>query len=37
VIQAKSLPEATELAQGSPFLQNNPRGQILIRPIAQQG
>jgi hypothetical protein len=37
VIQAKSLSDATELAQGSPFLQNNPRGQILVRPIMQQG
>jgi hypothetical protein len=37
VIQAKSLSEATELAKGAPFLQNNPRGQVLVRPILQQG
>jgi hypothetical protein len=37
VIQATSLTEATELAKGSPFLQNNPHGQVLVRPILQQG
>lgn len=37
VIQATSLSEATDLAKGSPFLQNNPGGQILVRPIAQPG
>ena len=33
VIQAKSLTEATKLAEGSPFLQNNPKGQVVVRPI----
>jgi hypothetical protein len=37
VIQARSLAEATELAKGAPFLQNNPRGQVVVRPILQQG
>jgi hypothetical protein len=37
VIQANSLAEATELAKGAPFLQNNPRGQVLVRPVLQQG
>jgi hypothetical protein len=37
VIQANSLAEATELAKGAPFLQNNPRAQIVVRPIAQPG
>jgi hypothetical protein len=37
VIQAASLSEATELAKGAPFLQNNPRGRVLVRPILQQG
>ena len=37
VIQAKSLAEATELAKGSPFLHNNPNGQVVVRPIMQQG
>lgn len=37
VIQAKSLSEATELAKGAPFLQNNPGGRVLVRPILQQG
>ena len=37
VIQARSLAEATDLAKGAPFLQNNPRGQVLVRPILQQG
>jgi hypothetical protein len=35
VIQAKSLAEATKLAEGAPFLQNNPRGQVVVRPIMQ--
>jgi hypothetical protein len=35
VIQAASLTEATELAKGAPFLQNNPRGQVLVRPVLQ--
>jgi hypothetical protein len=37
VVQAKSLGEATELAKGSPFLQNNPAGRIVVRPVLQQG
>lgn len=37
VIQAASLVEATDLAKGAPFLQNNPRGRVLVRPILQQG
>ena len=37
VIQAASLAEATDLAKGAPFLHNNPRGQVLVRPILQQG
>jgi hypothetical protein len=37
VIEAKSLADATELAKGSPFLHNNPGGQVLVRPILQQG
>jgi hypothetical protein len=35
VIQAKSLDEATKLAEGAPFLQNNPKGRIVIRPVMQ--
>lgn len=35
VIQAESLEEATRLAQGSPFLRNNPEGDILVRPVMQ--
>ena len=37
ILQATSLAEATELAKGAPFLQNNPGGQVLVRPILQQG
>ena len=37
VIRAASLAEATELAKGSPFLQNHPRGQVLVRPVYEQG
>lgn len=37
VIQAQSLAEATDLAKGAPFLQNNPNGRVLVRPILQQG
>ena len=32
-----SLAEATELAKGAPFLQNHPRGRVLVKPILQQG
>ena len=35
VIQATSVVEASKLAQGSPFLVNNPKGQIVVRPIRQ--
>ena len=35
VIQAKSIEEATELAKGTPFLQNNPGGRVLVRPVMQ--
>jgi len=37
ILQAASLAEATELAKGAPFLQNNPGGQVVVRPILQQG
>jgi hypothetical protein len=33
VIQAGSLAEATKIAEGTPFLQNNPNGQVVVRPI----
>jgi hypothetical protein len=33
VIAATSLDEATRLAQGSPFLRNNPKGDIVVRPV----
>jgi hypothetical protein len=35
VIRAKSLDEATKLAEGSPFLRNNPGGDILVRPVME--
>jgi hypothetical protein len=35
IIQANSLEEATELAKGAPFLQNNSRGQVVVRPVMQ--
>ncbi len=35
VIAADSIEEASEVAKGSPFLQNNPSGTVLIRPVAQ--
>ena len=37
VIQAKSVAEATEIAKGSPFLKNNPTGQIIVRPVLSMG
>jgi hypothetical protein len=37
VIQANSLAEATKIAEGSPFLQNNPGGQVLVRPVLKMG
>jgi hypothetical protein len=33
VIQASSLDEATRLAEGSPFLRNNPKGDIEVRQV----
>ncbi len=33
VIKASSLDEATRLAKGSPFLRNNPGGDIVVQPI----
>jgi len=33
VIQAASLDAAAKLAEGAPFLQNNPKGQVLVRPV----
>ena len=33
VIQAESLESAAELAKGSPFLNNNPEGRVLVRPV----
>jgi len=33
VIQAKSLEEAAKLAEAAPFLQNNPKGQVVVRPV----
>lgn len=33
VLQARSLEEAVELAKGSPFLLNQPTGQIMVRPV----
>ena len=37
VIQANSLAEATKIAEGSPFLDGNPRGQVLVRPVLKMG
>ena len=37
VIQAMTLAEATELAKGSPFLENNPGAQVIVRQVLQQG
>jgi hypothetical protein len=37
VIAANSLQEAADVAKGSPFLDNNPQGTVLVRPILQQG
>jgi hypothetical protein len=33
VIRANSLEEAAKLAEGSPFLKNNPDGRIQVRPV----
>ena len=35
VIAAESLEEATELAKGTPFLNNNPTGSVLVRPVLE--
>jgi hypothetical protein len=35
VIQAASLEEATRLAQDSPFLHNNPKGDIMVQPVLE--
>ena len=35
VIAAKSLSEATEVAKGTPFLEHNPDGKVLVRPVMQ--
>ena len=37
VIQANSLAEATKIAEGSPFLDGNPNGQVLVRPVLKMG
>jgi hypothetical protein len=37
IIAADSIEQAAELAKGSPFLQNNPNGTVLVRPILQMG
>jgi hypothetical protein len=33
IIQAGSVEKAAEIAQGSPFLRNNPKGRILVQPV----
>jgi hypothetical protein len=35
IIQAESLEQAAKIAEGSPFLQNNPRGHIEVRQVFQ--
>ena len=35
VIAAATLEEASELAEGCPFLQNNPGGTVVVRPVLQ--
>ncbi len=37
VIAADSIDEAADLAKGCPFLRNNPRGQVVVRPVHQMG
>ena len=37
VIAAASIEEAADVAKGAPFLQNNPQGEVVVRPILQQG
>ena len=33
VIAASSLDQATQIAEGSPFLKNNPNGRIRVQPV----
>lgn len=33
VIHAETLAQASKIAQASPFLRNNPQGEILVRPV----
>jgi hypothetical protein len=33
IIRADSLDKAAEIAQGSPFLRNNPNGRIRVQPV----
>lgn len=35
VIQADSVEQAAKIAEGSPFLKNNPDGRILVRPVLE--
>jgi len=35
VVAAESLEAATEVAKGCPFLNNNPTGTVLVRPVLQ--
>jgi hypothetical protein len=33
LIQADSVEQAAKIAEGSPFLKNNPEGRIQVRPV----
>ena len=35
IIQAGSIQEAAKIAEGSPFLQNNPTGRIQVHPVLE--
>jgi len=35
LIQADSVEQAAKIAEGSPFLKNNPDGRILVRPVLE--
>ena len=35
IVQADSVEQAAKIAEGSPFLKNNPEGRILVRPVFQ--
>jgi hypothetical protein len=35
LIRASSLDAATRLAEGSPFLHNNPKGDIVVQPVLE--